>query len=401
MQHFAVFGTHPRLSLAEFRAVLPPKTPSPTLIGQTAIVEDSTWDGPALMQRLGGTVKLGDILEEYALSELTAERVVDLLEQTPRDERVVFGLTIYGGTPAAKRGLQKLPLEVKRELKNRGKSARWVTSENDEPLTPAAVAKLKLTTEGYDVVILIDSDRASIGLTTHVQDADAWSLRDFGRPVRDDENGMLPPKLARIMVNLARVPARGTLLDPFCGSGTVLMEAALATQADHLIGSDIESKQIADAKQNQDWLITQHILGSEDAERFSLFTRDVRTIQHDIHAPVDAVVTEGYLGPPLRGSESAAMLARNADEITDLWRDALKALAPTLAPSARLVCIWPAMKTSHGTARVDLTEDLTRLGYTLENPLDGWDETNGPLLYSRPNQRIMRRIVVLTPNAHI
>jgi len=36
----------------------------------------------------------------------------------------------------------------------------------------------------------------------------------------------LPPKLARCMVNLARVPPGGTLLDPFCGTGGVLIEAA-------------------------------------------------------------------------------------------------------------------------------------------------------------------------------
>ncbi len=398
MKHFAVFGTHPRLSLAEFYAVSAPQTPRPTLVGPTAIVEAASWNGAHLMQQLGGTVKLGDILEECATAELNAERIADLIDRTPRDERIVFGLTVYGGTPAAKRALQKLPLEVKRELKTRGKSARWVTSENDEPLTPAAVAKLHLTTDGYDIVVVISGDRAFIGLTTDVQDADAWSLRDFGRPVRDDENGMLPPKLARIMVNLARVPDRGALLDPFCGSGTVLMEAALATRADHLIGSDIESKQIADAKQNQDWLITQGILRADDEQRFSLFTTDVRSISRHVSTPINAVVTEGYLGPPLRGNESASALARNAEDITALWRDALTSLAPTLAPHARLVCIWPAMKTTNGTARVDLTSDLARLGYTLSNPLNGWDDSNDPLLYARPNQRVMRRIVLLTRN---
>jgi hypothetical protein len=56
------------------------------------------------------------------------------------------------------------------------------------------------------------------------------------------------------------------------------------------------------------------------------------------------------------------------------------------------------MKTTNGTARVDLTSDLARLGYTLSNPLNGWDDSNDPLLYARPNQRVMRRIVLLTRN---
>ncbi|HEX9341087.1 MAG TPA: TRM11 family methyltransferase [Thermoplasmata archaeon] len=36
----------------------------------------------------------------------------------------------------------------------------------------------------------------------------------------------LHPKLARALVNLARVPRTGTLLDPFCGTGGIVLEAA-------------------------------------------------------------------------------------------------------------------------------------------------------------------------------
>src|SRR5207245_3225106 len=35
----------------------------------------------------------------------------------------------------------------------------------------------------------------------------------------------LHPKFARALVNLARVPMAGTVLDPFCGTGGVLLEA--------------------------------------------------------------------------------------------------------------------------------------------------------------------------------
>lgn len=394
MRHFAIFGTHPRLSLAEFQAVKP-SLAAPILSGPAAIVEDAAWDGAVLMNRLGGTVKLGDIHVECPVAELGASHLADLLRDIPRDERIVFGLTVYGGTPAAKKRFSKLPLELKRALKEEGKSVRWVTSEGDAPLSPAAVAKLNLTTEGYDIVVIIHGETASIGLTTNVQDAEFWGERDFGRPARDDENGMLPPKLARMMVNLARIGDGDVVIDPFCGSGTVLMEAALATHAKKIIGSDIDGTQVNMTLQNNDWLIKRHILRREDEERFQLFTSDVRKAASHIREKIDAVVTEGYLGPALRGSESERALEKNAEEVTGLWKDALTALKPLLKKNARLVCIWPAMKTSHGTARVDLTADLASLGYELVNPLEGWDDTNSPLLYSREGQRVMRRIVVL------
>lgn len=394
MRHFAIFGTHPRLSLAEIKAVKP-NLDAPILSGAAGIFEDADWDGAMLMNRLGGTVKLGDIVGEYPVADLTAEQVVSLLLETPRADRVVFGLTVYGGTPAAKKRFEKLPLEIKRALKANDKSARWVTSEGDAPLSPAAVSKLKLTTEGYDIVVIIHGETASIGFTSHVQDADYWSERDFGRPARDDENGMLPPKLARMMVNLGRIGDGETLLDPFCGSGTVLMEAALATKAGHIIGSDIDAMQTEMTRQNNEWLVKRHILRREDEPRFQLATCDVRKVATHVREKIDAVVTEGYLGPALRGSESQNALDKTADEITRLWSDALTALKPLLNKGARLVCIWPAMKTSHGMARIDLTDELSSLGYELENPLGDWDASNGPLLYSREGQRVMRRIVVL------
>ena len=44
--------------------------------------------------------------------------------------------------------------------------------------------------------------------------------RPFSLPIS------LHPKFARALVNLARVPMAGTVLDPFCGTGGILLEAA-------------------------------------------------------------------------------------------------------------------------------------------------------------------------------
>lgn len=420
MRHFAVFGTHPRLSLAELKAC-DPHLPKPLLCGPAAVIEDREWEGDALMNLLGGTVKLGDVVEEVTQDALTAEKIARIILERPRGNgRIIFGFTIYGGTPAFAKRMKKTPLEIKRLLGKSDKSVRWVTAENGQPLSPAAVAKLRLTDEGYDTALLFHDGRVSIGLTTDVQDADAWSLRDYGRPARDSESGMLPPKLARIMVNLTRVPEGGTLLDPFCGSGTILMEAGLATKAAKIIGSDIEPRQAAATEKNLEWLIKQRILRPDDRPRFSTFVSDVRTIARHINVGADpracpspharsigrpqgvtptnisAIVTEGYLGPPLTGHETKQTLEKNARAISDLWREAFEIFNRVLKQKGRVVCVWPAFKSSHGTARVDLSDDPAILkNFSIVNPLEGWEDGNDPLLYLRPGQRAMRRIVVL------
>ena len=56
------------------------------------------------------------------------------------------------------------------------------------------------------------------------------------------------PKLARVMVNLARVRTGDTILDPFCGTGGILIEAGLMGM--NPVGWDISDKMVSGCSQN-------------------------------------------------------------------------------------------------------------------------------------------------------
>lgn len=62
----------------------------------------------------------------------------------------------------------------------------------------------------------------------------------------------LHPKYARALVNLSRVRPDESILDPFCGTGAVLVEAALIDL--NPIGSDISGKMIEGARKNLEHL---------------------------------------------------------------------------------------------------------------------------------------------------
>ncbi|MDY6765772.1 MAG: methyltransferase domain-containing protein [Candidatus Nanohaloarchaea archaeon] len=66
--------------------------------------------------------------------------------------------------------------------------------------------------------------------------------RPFSAPVT------LHPRLARTLVNLARVPRDGTVLDPFCGTGGILIEAGLL--GCDVYGSDVQEDMVAGAREN-------------------------------------------------------------------------------------------------------------------------------------------------------
>ena len=100
----------------------------------------------------------------------------------------------------------------------------------------------------------------------------------------------------------------------------------------------------------------ERILSTDDVGRFKVFQSDARKLESGIdNESVDAVVTEGSLGPLLKGSESRDVLEKNANELIKLWRETLITLRVLLRPHGKIVCIWPTFVTSRGSAHVSLS----------------------------------------------
>ena len=102
------------------------------------------------------------------------------------------------------------------------------------------------------------------------------------------------PKLARAMVNLARVRPGETILDPFCGTGGILIEAGLMGLK--LIGWDLDERMAEGSRQN----LKQYGLSAEVARRDAL----------ESEATVDAIVTDPPYGRSSRPSEEPGSLYR-------------------------------------------------------------------------------------------
>ncbi|MCD7782083.1 MAG: THUMP domain-containing protein [Methanosphaera sp.] len=120
--------------------------------------------------------------------------------------------------------------------------------------------------------------------------------------------GSMSPKLALCMANLARVHRGDVVLDPFCGTGGILIEAGhLGTK---LIGSDIEKQMYEGTKLN---------LAHEGFEDFNIMWEDVRKIHLD--TPVDAVAMD----PPYGISTTLG-----GDDTCQLYHEALINIADNI-----------------------------------------------------------------------
>ncbi|MGB9979928.1 TIGR01177 family methyltransferase [Methanobacterium sp.] len=101
--------------------------------------------------------------------------------------------------------------------------------------------------------------------------------------------GSMSPKLARGMVNLARAKKGSTVLDPFCGTGGILIEAGIIGA--RVIGTDIDEKMVEGTKKNLKYC---------NIKDYVIFQGDARYIT--LENKVDAIVTD----PPYGISASTA-----------------------------------------------------------------------------------------------
>lgn len=390
MNHFLLCGSHPLLSLAEAASVL--QGSAPTLIETIALFDRPDWDGAAIQARLAGVVKTGDIFASFPVAPFQASDLADLIDALPRGNKVIYGLTLFGGTKE-KNQLKQLPIQLKRVLQERNRSVRWFMGDKGT-VSSAAVAKLDLIQKGYDFQIILQGGKVHVGLTTHVQDLDAWSFRDFGRPFRDATTGMLPPKLARLMVNLAGAETTNKkLLDPFCGGGTVLMEAALVGYA-HLIGSDIDARQIGGSKQNTKWLVEENILTNPQEKEVTFLVQPIETLTSAVSGPIDTIVTEGFMGKPLNGNESQQWLTQQKRELEALWDRSFTTFTTLQSLGGTVVASIPRHRVQGGMITIDADQAAAKHGYTRINPLESWHQDATEMSYAREDQRVERRICV-------
>lgn len=174
--------------------------------------------------------------------------------------------------------------------------------------------KVDLTNPDIELLGLLTEDKCALGITVAKIDRGEFSARRPSmRPAFHP--GTLMPTVARCMVNLARTPREGTMLDPFSGVGGILMEAGLIGAKP--IGIDIDERMIEGAREN---------LKASGITDFELMVGDARKLRG---LEVDAIATD----PPFGRQASTAGVP-----IEKLYEEALPSMAGVLK-LGRYMCI--------------------------------------------------------------
>lgn len=358
---------------------------------------------------LGGTIRCAEVLSDEV--EMTPTAVAAALQETAwfgesvaQEKRVVMGVSVLGetehlgGKRKAGGWMHDSAAAIKESLKEAGQSVRFVVPDGQRDglvLNGGHIQKNKIADRGGELVMWPRSGGAmALARSVWWQPMEEFSSRDYGRPNRDAKSGMLPPKLARMMINLSRTDETQTLLDPFCGSGSLLMEAGLMGL--DATGIDLSEKAIRDTHRNLKWLNDQ---GTIEA-RLRAVVGDAQQL-HTLCEPMyfDACATEPDLGPPLRKPMPVERYDEVAKRLTALYRRALGEIRTVVKPGARVVFLAPRIRIEgrDKPGQLFFLADLKLQGYTVLDPMNGFVPADGrtTLVYSRPRQQVQREIFVL------
>jgi tRNA G10 N-methylase Trm11 len=383
--HIAILGRQPALGMAELEAVYGSEA-TRWFSDQSALIETDTFD----IQKFGGIQKAGRVVTELNNGDWrrVSMKIVQAYTEAWNgfDGKITLGLSAYG-FDVSSRDIQKTGIILKQKLKKQGVSLRLLP--NSEPALNTAAShhnKLGLANNKVELLIVRSrSGRIVVAESTGSQNITAIALRDQGRPKRDAFVGMLPPKLAQIMINLAHPADDARILDPFCGTGVVLQEAALMGHA--VYGTDLAEKMIRYTKDNLDWLRETHHITIYGEVHIG------DAIETTWHAPIDAVVCETYLGQPFSAPPAPDKLSQVKRTCNQIISTFLENIGPQLKSGTTLCVAVPAWRDAGGNVtHLPLITELSQVGF---KQVAFKNVKNSELLYYREDQVVARELLVL------
>jgi tRNA G10 N-methylase Trm11 len=401
MQSFVIFGRQPKIGLAEIESLYGADSIKPISNISAVINRDLS---AINFSNIGSSVKIGKLLTTVDSSNWqdienflikTASAYVTLLPSG----KLKLGISAYNLNTTPKK-LLATGLTIKKMLKKQGRSCRLVPNKKLE-LNSAQVLHNKLTEPlGMEVLLVAHAGKTYVAQTTAVQDIEAYAARDHGRPKRDSQVGMLPPKLAQTILNLAidhraqnNSETNLTVLDPFCGTGVMLQEAILMQH--NAYGTDLESRMVAYSQANIDWLRqTRHYLKTCDPSQNPEPKLKLETADACEHkwSDFDVIASETYLGRPFSVKPSAENLIKASKDVNTITTKFLKNVAEQTKPGFRMCIAVPAWCIDGNFKHLEVLDSLSQLGYTRAVFKHARPED---LIYHREGQIVARQLVIL------
>jgi tRNA G10 N-methylase Trm11 len=335
-----------------------------------------------VIEDLGGTIKIAEtkttlptetVKEAFLEKNKQAQKqIIQTLASsgiaegmTKASEKVLFGVSVYftdnAFHPFAGRMQRFIGSAIKEELAGRGKKAGFMgfSEHRRAQLSHVEVLKKKLVETQAEILFCIGKKITWIAVTAAVHNPFEFQKRDIYKPNQRAIFGM-PPRLARMMVNLSGCTSEKTLLDCFCGVGTILQEALLEHAA--VVGMDVNAWCVKAATENLEWLAREYNLSGAD---FRVVQGNVSRLAQKVGLEsVDCIVSEPDLGPALREVPTGPYAQKIIEKLQPLFYEFIEEAYQVLKSEGRLVLVTPCIRTrSNEAVTMTLDEKLEQAGF--------------------------------------
>ena len=416
-----------------------------------------------LMPLLGGTTKIYELLFDTTYDKFqkdTLRYVRDIAyndRKNKESSRIDFGISSYDRKITTLKTNQT-GFSIKKDLKKSGISARYNELKNESEV-PTIISSGQLMKGNSLEIGLFWQPRGVVVVGKMIASTNPrdWAERDFEKPAGDKVSGMLPPKLARIMLNLSigastchsdtsfchscegrnpgepnsegsnsplktkNYPLKTLLVDPFCGSGNMLMEAyELGLD---FFGSDLSPRAVQDSIANIEWqaarsksdikptfdIVEADATGDKIVELLNCYiAKNNKTMKQYSNL---LIVSEPYLGEPKKYTPNSNAVRGEYRKVKEIYLKFLENMAKlqncliaesqndnmTIKQSNNLITIclvFPLVETidkGQFSLYKDSVDEIGKIGYTL---------LQSPLIYGRDYQVVKREICLLQLSNH-
>jgi tRNA G10 N-methylase Trm11 len=352
MKYIFILGRDPELSVLEIESYLESRGYHHKILtddGVRLVADIKGFKPQKAIKELGGTQKIAEIIDSieniytgksnkirYAVSNYTDEEDQELLQD----------LKYYFKSIKVKAGLKKSSLS---------------------PYLSPSEAQNVLE------IILYQNIMAK---TVAVFDPKEHKFRDTKRPEQRPLH-TISIRLAKILINLAKAKPGETLLDPFCGIGTMLQEAIL--QDINAIGVEKDPKVTKQAKINLKW-VEKHY---KTSAKYEVYALDSRNLSRKVKT-CDIVASEPFMGPFLHKLPTESEARKTIRQLRPLYEKVLQELKKVT--KKRIVIIAPRFK----------TRNRKQIHLNLENTLSKLDlKAQKPIPYTASKSKMIRDIWII------
>lgn len=388
MTYVFVLGRNPALSRAELAHFCEEVFYDPKqnlLIGQELKFENPRnlpkTKEQIFLDRLGGTIRMAEVIDEYFDETQLMRAMITRLKEHANGKTLLLGISGFG---IKAKQVNHWLFGIEDYFRTQEDQKIRLANPRGQILTSGKIFHDKLIKKGVELIVWRHKNSYLLAQTRANQNLRNYELRDRQKHFRDPKMGMLPPKIAQILINLANPDWGEVVIDPFCGSGTVNIEAAITGFPTK--GSDLNPNYLRHARENFEQM----------ADKFR-YDRTTGEFKHSDVLNIDwqnesgVIVTEGWLGKNFTKKPHQNVIEDNAHQVMDLWKQIFTKLKDSKI--RKVAFCLPAWNL--GQRKISISQKLAAFardnGYTQQKIFQGKPTT----YYERDGAYVAREICVM------